>query len=39
MRDDGTTLGGCWIWAGSWTSSGNQMARRDNSDPTASATR
>jgi formate dehydrogenase major subunit len=34
MRDDGTTLGGCWIWAGSWTSSGNQMARRDNSDPT-----
>ena len=34
MRDDGSTLGGCWIWAGSWTSSGNQMARRDNSDPT-----
>ena len=34
MRDDGTTLGGCWIWAGAWTSSGNQMARRDNSDPT-----
>ena len=34
MRDDGTTMGGCWIWAGCWTSSGNQMARRDNSDPT-----
>lgn len=34
MRDDGSTLGGCWVWSGSWTSSGNQMARRDNSDPT-----
>ncbi len=34
MRADGTTLGGCWIWSGCWTSSGNQMARRDNSDPT-----
>lgn len=34
MRDDGTTLGGCWIYAGSWTEDGNMMARRDNSDPT-----
>lgn len=34
MRADGSTLGGCWIWSGCWTSSGNQMARRDNSDPT-----
>ncbi|MDN6088567.1 MAG: formate dehydrogenase, partial [Enterobacterales bacterium] len=23
----------CWIYAGSWTSKGNQMANRDNSDP------
>ena len=34
LRDDGSTVGGCWIWSGCWTSSGNQMARRDNSDPT-----
>ena len=34
LRDDGTTLGGCWIYAGAWTEDGNQMARRDNSDPT-----
>ncbi|NJB65859.1 formate dehydrogenase major subunit [Paenalcaligenes hominis] len=34
MRDDGSTLGGCWIYAGSWTEAGNMMARRDNSDPT-----
>jgi len=33
MRDDGTTNGGCWIYTGSWTTAGNQMARRDNSDP------
>ena len=32
-RDDGTTMGGCWIYAGSWTEAGNMMARRDNSDP------
>ncbi|EGJ10108.1 formate dehydrogenase subunit alpha [Rubrivivax benzoatilyticus JA2 = ATCC BAA-35] len=34
MRDDGSTMGGCWIFAGCWTQAGNQMARRDNSDPT-----
>lgn len=34
MRDDGSTLGGCWIYAGSWTEAGNMMARRDSSDPT-----
>ncbi len=34
MRDDGTTLSGCWLYAGSWTQEGNMMARRDNSDPT-----
>lgn len=34
LRADGTTTSGCWIYTGSWTSDGNQMARRDNSDPT-----
>lgn len=34
LRDDGSTLSGCWIYAGSWTEEGNNMARRDNSDPT-----
>ena len=24
---------GCWIFAGAWTQAGNQMARRDNTDP------
>lgn len=33
LRDDGTTASGCWIFAGSWTQAGNQMARRDNADP------
>ncbi|WP_313666652.1 molybdopterin dinucleotide binding domain-containing protein, partial [Atlantibacter hermannii] len=33
MRDDGTTASSCWIYAGSWTEKGNQMANRDNSDP------
>ncbi len=32
-RDDGSTMGGCWIYAGSWTEDGNMMARRDNNDP------
>jgi len=34
LRDDGSTASGCWIFAGSWTQAGNQMGRRDNSDPT-----
>lgn len=34
MADDGTTAGGTWIFCGSWTEAGNQMARRDTSDPT-----
>ena len=34
LRDDGSTLSGCWIYAGAWTQQGNLMARRDNSDPT-----
>jgi len=33
LRDDGSTACGCWIYAGSWTQAGNQMARRDNADP------
>lgn len=33
LRADGSTASGCWIFAGSWTPEGNQMARRDNSDP------
>jgi len=33
LRDDGTTSCGCWIYCGAWTQAGNQMARRDNSDP------
>jgi formate dehydrogenase major subunit len=33
LRDDGTTASGCWIYTGAWTQAGNQMARRDNSDP------
>ena len=33
LRDDGSTASGCWLYAGSWTEAGNQMARRDNSDP------
>ena len=32
LRDDGTTSSYCWIFAGSWTQAGNQMARRDNTD-------
>lgn len=32
-RDDGSTMGGCWIFSGCWTEDGNMMARRDNSDP------
>ena len=33
LRDDGTTMSGCWIFAGSYTEKGNQMARRDATDP------
>ncbi len=34
LRDDGTTLSGCWIFCGAWGPNGNLMARRDNADPT-----
>lgn len=33
LRADGSTASGCWIYTGSWTEDGNQMANRDNSDP------
>ena len=33
LRDDGSTACGCWIYSGCWTEAGNNMARRDNSDP------
>lgn len=33
LRDDGTTACGCWIFSGCYTEQGNQMARRDASDP------
>lgn len=32
LRDDGTTQSFCWIFTGSWTEQGNQMANRDNTD-------
>jgi formate dehydrogenase major subunit len=34
LMDDGSTTGGCWVYSGSYTKEGNQMARRDESDPT-----
>jgi formate dehydrogenase major subunit len=36
LRDDGKTASGCWIYAGCFTEKGNQMARRDNADPSES---
>ncbi len=36
LRDDGKTACGCWIYSGSYTEKGNQMARRDSADPTNS---
>ncbi|MDF7666828.1 formate dehydrogenase-N subunit alpha [Orbaceae bacterium ESL0727] len=33
LKADGTTASGIWIFCGSWTEQGNQMARRDPSDP------
>ncbi len=38
LRDDGTTACACWIYSGSFTEAGNQMARRDNSDPSGLGT-
>lgn len=33
LKDDGSTMCGCWIFSGCWTEEGNMMARRDNTDP------
>jgi len=33
LKDDGTTICGNWIYSGSWTEAGNQMARRGTEDP------
>jgi formate dehydrogenase major subunit len=33
LMADGSTSSGCWIYSGSYTKDGNQMARRDDSDP------
>ncbi len=33
LKDDGTTLCGNWLYSGSWTEAGNQMARRSTEDP------
>ena len=33
LRDDGSTMSGCWIYSGCWTEHGNMMARRDATDP------
>ncbi len=33
LQADGSTAAGCWIFSGCWTQAGNQMARRDPSDP------
>jgi formate dehydrogenase major subunit len=38
LRDDGTTACGCWIYSGSFNEAGNNMARRDNSDPSGLGT-
>ncbi len=32
LQDDGSTVSGCWIYSGSYTSKGNMMARRDATD-------
>ena len=33
LRDDGSTACGCWIYSGSFNEAGNNMARRNNTDP------
>ncbi|MBP1883940.1 formate dehydrogenase major subunit [Ensifer mexicanus] len=33
LRDDGSTSCGCWIFSGCFNENGNNMARRDTSDP------
>lgn len=38
LRDDGSTASFNWVFCGSWTEAGNQMARRDNADTGHGAT-
>ncbi|MGB6676853.1 MAG: formate dehydrogenase-N subunit alpha [Terriglobales bacterium] len=33
LKDDGTTTSGNWLYCGSWTEAGSQMARRGTEDP------
>ncbi len=33
LRDDGSTSCGCWIYSGCFNENGNNMARRDTTDP------
>lgn len=33
LRDDGSTSSACWIYSGCFNEDGNNMARRDTSDP------
>ncbi len=33
LRDDGSTACGCWIYSGCFNEAGNNMARRDTTDP------
>jgi formate dehydrogenase major subunit len=33
LRDDGSTACACWIYSGCFNEAGNNMARRDNTDP------
>ena len=35
LKDDGTTSCGNWIYSGSWTEAGPQLARRGTEDPSA----
>jgi formate dehydrogenase major subunit len=33
LRDDGSTMSGCWIYSGCFNEAGNNMARRSTADP------
>ena len=34
LKDDGSTVAGCWIYSGSYSEAGNLMARKGQEDPT-----
>lgn len=38
LRDDGSTACGCWVYSGCFNENGNNMARRDTSDPDETGT-